>query len=101
MKYTTILASAAALQFAAGAALAEATAEEAKQLGTTLTEWGAIKAASSDGAIPAYTGGLTTPPASFKPGSGSRPNPYADEKPLLRIDAKNMAQYEEKLSEGT
>ena len=54
---------------------------------------GAEKAANKDGTIPAYTGGLTTPPAGFKAGDGIRPNPFASEKPRLAIDAKNMAQY--------
>ena len=82
-------------------AQAAITAEQAKALGTTLTDIGAEKAASKDGTIPAYTGGLTTPPAGFKAGDGMRPNPYASEKPRLSIDAKNMAQYADKLTEGT
>jgi len=73
-------------------ALAGITAEEAKTLGGTLTPIGAEKAANKDGTIPAYTGGLTTPPAGFKAGDGIRPNPYASEKPRLSVDAKNMAQ---------
>jgi len=49
--------------FAATAAHAAISAEEAKALGTTLTAVGAEKAASKDGLIPAYTGGQTTAPA--------------------------------------
>ena len=37
---------------------AAVTAEEAKQLGTSLTEFGAEQAGNADGSIPAYTGGL-------------------------------------------
>lgn len=81
-------------------ALAAVTAEEAKQLGTTLTEFGAIKAGNADGSIPAYTGGQRTSPAGFKPDSGIWVDPYASDKPLFRIDAKNMAQYADKLSDG-
>lgn len=84
-----------------GAAVAGITAEEAKQLGTTLTAVGAEKAANQAGTIPAYNGGLTTPPAGFKAGDGIRPNPFADEKPRLVIDAKNMAEHADKLTEGT
>jgi hypothetical protein len=84
-----------------GAAVAGITAEEAKQLGTTLTAVGAEKAANQAGTIPAYSGGLTTPPAGFKAGDGIRPNPFADEKPRLVIDAKNMAEHADKLTEGT
>jgi hypothetical protein len=80
---------------------AAVSADEAKALGTTLTPIGAEKAGNADGTIPAYTGGLTTPPAGFKPGDGMRPNPYADEKPRIVIDQKNMAQYAGQLTEGT
>jgi hypothetical protein len=75
--------------------------EEAAKLGTTLTLFGAEKAGNKEGTIPAYTGGLTTPPANFKPGSGIRPDPFASEKPLFSIDARNMNQYADKLIGGT
>jgi Protein of unknown function (DUF1329) len=81
-------------------ALAAVSAEEAKQLGTTLTEFGALKAGNAEGTIPPYTGGLTTSPPGFKPDSGFWVDPFKDEKPLFRIDAKNMAQYADKLSDG-
>jgi hypothetical protein len=84
-----------------GAAFAAVTADEAKQLGTTLTAVGAERAANKDGTIPEYKGGLTTPPAGYKSGDGIRPNPFASEKPRLQIDAKNMAQHADKLTEGT
>ncbi len=91
--------------FATGLMIAGAhaavTADEAKALGTTLTPIGAEKAASKDGIIPAYTGGLTTPPAGFKAEDGIRPNPYASDKPRLTVDAKNMAQHADKLTAGT
>ena len=77
------------------------TAEQAKALGTTLTGVGAEKAGNKDGSIPAYDGGLTKAPAGFKAGDGIRPDPYAGEKPKFSVDAKNMAQYEDKLTEGT
>jgi hypothetical protein len=85
----------------AGVARAEVSAEEAKALGTALTLWGAEKAGNADGSIPAYTGGNSTPPASYQAGSGRYPDPYADEKPLFTIDAKNLASYASKLTDGT
>ncbi len=97
------LALAATLALAASAlmpAFAAVSADEAKQLGTVLTDFGAIKAGNADGSIPPYTGGLTKAPADFKPDSGFWADPYKDEKPILRIDSKNMAQYADKLSEG-
>ena len=82
-------------------ASAEVSPDEAKQLSDTLTPWGAEKAGNKDGSIPAYTGGLTKPPASYDPAKkGMLPDPFADEKPLYSVNAKNMAQYADKLSEG-
>src|SRR5262245_54661300 len=83
------------------AAQAAITAEEAKALGTTLTPVGAEKAANKDGTIPAYTGGVTKAPDAFKAGDGVRPDPFAGEKPRLVIDAKNMAEHADKLTDGT
>ena len=83
---------------------AEVSPEEAKQLGTTLTPWGAEKAGNRDGSIPAYAGGLTKAPASFKANPGGYyvyPDPYQGEKPLYRITGKNMEQYADKLNEGS
>ncbi|WP_088284248.1 DUF1329 domain-containing protein [Ideonella sp. A 288] len=82
-------------------ATAALSADEAKALGTTLTAVGADKSANKDGSIPAYTGGLTTPPAGFKPGDGMRPNPFAGDKPRLSIDGKTMAAHAGQLTEGT
>jgi hypothetical protein len=86
---------------APAAAPAQVSAEEAKQLGTTLTEIGAERAGNADGTIPAYDGGLTRPPPSYRPGSGIRPDPFADERPLLSIDGKNAAAHAARLTEGT
>jgi hypothetical protein len=95
MKFSLSLISIAIL--AMGAAHA---ADDAKQLGNNLTGVGAEKAANKDGTIPAYSGGLTTPPAGYRKGDGIRPDPYASEKPLFSVDAKNMAQYSGQLTEG-
>jgi hypothetical protein len=77
------------------------TAEEAAQLGKTLTLFGAEKDGNADGTIPPYTGGLTTPPASYKLGSGRYTDPFPEEKPLFSIHAQNMNQYADRLTEGT
>lgn len=84
----------------AGGALGAVSSDEARQLGTTLTEIGAEKSGNADGSIPPYTGGLTTMPAGFKQGSGVRPDPFAHEKPLYAITARNMDRYTDKLTEG-
>ena len=96
----TVLALSLALAFA-GQAQAAVSASEAGKLGTSLTGVGADAAANADGSIPAYTGGLTTPPASFKAGDSMRPDPYASDKPLLVIDGKNAGQYKGALTATT
>lgn len=100
MKQLNLTLCAAAIALLSAPAFAAVSAEEAKQLGTTLTEFGAIKAGNAEGTIPAYTGGLTTAPAGFKPDSGFWVDPFKDEKPLFRIDSKNMDKYADKISEG-
>ncbi len=77
-----------------------ATAEEAAQLGKNLTPMGAEKAGNADGTIPAWDGGYTKVDPAYKQG-GKRLDPFAAEKPLFSITAQNMAQYADKLSDGT
>ncbi|MCY1205850.1 hypothetical protein D9M72_174080 [compost metagenome] len=78
---------------------AAVTAEEAAKLKSELTPLGAERAASKDGAIPAWTGGYTTVSASYKAGT-PRPDPFAADKPVYSITAANMAQHADKLSDG-
>ncbi len=84
-------------------ALAAVSADEAAQLGAGLTLFGAQAQANANGSIPAYDGGLptSTNPSGFVKDSGKWVNPYAAEKPLYSITAANMADYADKLSEGT
>jgi hypothetical protein len=79
------------------AAQAGVPAEEAAKLKTELTPLGGERAGNKDGSIPAWTGGLARPGEL----NGRRPDPFADEKPLYSVTAKNAAQYADKLSEGT
>lgn len=86
-------------------AIAAPTAQEAAELGKSLTPLGAIKAGNAAGTIPAWDGGLCKPVAGYKPKdpSGGWPyiDPYASDKPRLVINAANMAQYADQLTEGT
>jgi hypothetical protein len=101
MKFAqTVLAASLAMVLAAQAQAAVSPQDVAK-LGGSLTLVGAEKAGNADGSIPAYNGGLTTPPASFKAGDSMRPDPFASEKPLLVIDGKNVDQYKSMLSATT
>ena len=74
--------------------------EEAKQVGTTLTPFGAEVAGNQEGSIPESKGGLTAPPANYVKGSNIRPDPFPNEKPLFSITAANMDKYGDKLSNG-
>lgn len=85
----------------AGQALAAVSADEAAKLGSSLTAVGAEMGANADGSIPAFTGGLKTAPAGFKAGDSVRPDPFADEKPLLVIDSKNAEQHKDQLTAVT
>ncbi len=89
--------------FCANAVLAEITAQEAARLGADLTPLGGEKAGNAAGTIPAWNGGLSTPAKAGFPDYRSgqhHPDPFADEKPLLTINAGNMAQYADHLTEG-
>ena len=81
-----------------GQAWGAVSAEEAAKLGDTLTPMGAEKSGNG-GAIPAWTGGLTTPPAGYK-GDGIYVNPFPNEQPEFVIDQSNVDQYADKLSPG-
>ncbi|MGH8561717.1 MAG: DUF1329 domain-containing protein, partial [Nevskiales bacterium] len=100
MKRNVAAFAAVILGFSAGAALAKVSPEEAARLKTDLMPLGGEKAANADGSIPAWAGGLTTPPADFK-GAGSRyVDPFPEDKPLVTITNANLAQYKDKLSAG-
>jgi hypothetical protein len=88
------------LAFNAASGMAAVSAEEAARLKSDLTPLGAEKAGNKDGSIPAWTGGYTTPIPGDKPG-GRRGDPFKDEKPLYSITSQNMAQYADKLTDGT
>ncbi|MCK9284655.1 MAG: DUF1329 domain-containing protein [Rhodocyclaceae bacterium] len=92
---------AAGFSLCSASVLAAVSAEEAKQLGSTLTEFGAEKAGNKDGSIPAYTGGLEKLPAYDPTKMKAYLDPFANEKPQYSIDAKNMAQYDALLTDGT
>lgn len=80
------------------------TAQEIASLGNELTCTGAERAGSKDGAIPEFSGKWTGVPADAAKGAdkgGDKySDPYAAEKPLAVVTAKNMQAYADKLSEG-
>lgn len=80
-----------------GISWAAVSPTEAERLKDELTPFGAERAGNAAGTIPAWTGGMAEEQG-YK--SGSRPDPFAGEKPLYVIDASNMAQYRDQLSDG-
>ena len=87
-----------ALALAATQAQAKVDAAQAERLGRDLTPLGAEQAANADGSIPAWAGGVT-PPAGYQPGM-HHPDPYAQDRELYRVDASNLAQYQDQLPAG-
>jgi len=82
-----------------GAVLAAVSETEAARLGTELTPAGAERAGNADGSIPAWTGGISTPPAGYREGD-HHPDPFADDRPLYHITADNLAQHAAKVTAG-
>lgn len=97
---STLLATLLAATLAAGAAQAAVGADEAAKLKTTLTPLGGEKAGNKDGTIPPWDGGWTKPIPGKKLG-GLPLELFAGEKAVQQISAKNLAQFADKLSEGT
>ncbi|MBI5444071.1 MAG: DUF1329 domain-containing protein [Deltaproteobacteria bacterium] len=87
------------LFLAAHAAPAKMSPDDIARLGKDLTPLGAEKAGNKEGTIPAWEGGLTKPPAGWKPGMHYI-DPFPEDKPLFTITAANMDQYGDKLTAG-
>jgi hypothetical protein len=82
-----------------GSAHAKISQADADRLGRDLTPVGGEVAGNKDGSIPKYDGGLTKPPACFKPGV-EYCDPFASDKSTLTISAANADQYKDKLMPG-
>ena len=78
---------------------AAVSADQAARLDNDLTPLGAERAGNAAGTIPAWTGGITQPPAGYAPGM-HHPDPYAGDQPLYVITAANLEQYRDKLTAG-
>jgi hypothetical protein len=92
------LAAVAAVE-AAEPALAQTFNPDPALLKTTLTPVGAERAGNADGSIPAWTGGLVSPPV--PPDQAIAVQLFAGEQPLYQVDSSNMSQYANLLSPGT
>jgi hypothetical protein len=81
----------------------ELSPDQIARLGADLTPLGAIRAGNEAGTIPAWTGGIRSPAEAGFPdfvSGGHHPDPFAADRPLYRITADNMAQYDAILTEG-
>ena len=87
------------LSLTSATALAKLDASEIARLGQDLTPTGAEQAGNADGSIPAWSGGLTQPPAGYSAAKGYI-DPFANEQPLYTVTAANMAQYADRLMPG-
>ena len=98
-KKMTMLASALALAVTAAPVHAQVSEAEAARLGQDLTPMGAEQAGNGAGTIPAWDGGLTSPPGEHEPGDHYA-DPFADDRILFTIDASNLDAYRENLTPG-
>ena len=78
---------------------AGAKPDEIDRLSTELTPVGAERSGNAAGTIPAWTGGLDSPPENYEPGE-YHPDPYATEAPQFRIDQNNYDKYQAYLGAG-
>ena len=93
------LATCVGLALGIGQAWADAKPDQVQRLNEDLTPMGSERAGNAAGTIPAWTGGITEPPAGYSPGD-HHPNPFPDDQPLFRITGANYKDYADKLSVG-
>lgn len=86
---------------------AAVSAQQAAQLGQSLTPFGAPKEGngkdvSTGLGIPAWTGGIQESdiPASYTRPGQHHPDPFAEDDVVIKIDAQNLNQYADKVPEG-
>lgn len=88
-----------ALGLLASHVMAAVPADQVARLGKDLTPVGGQQAGNTDGSIPAWTGGIPSN-AGIPDADGFLADPFASEKPLFVITAKDAQQYKDKLTPG-
>ena len=96
MKRFLLLSSTLCLLAAGRAAIAPADVD---RLGRSLTPLGGEKAGNADGTIPAWEGGVTTPPAGYQVGM-HHPDPFGGDRVQFTITGANADQYANRLTAG-
>ena len=99
-KKSVILGSLLALSMASASSWAAVSPDEASRLGKDLTPFGSIRAGNDSGTIPAWTGGLTKPPAGYQGSGQHHIDPFPKDEVLFTINASNMDMYAEHLTDG-
>lgn len=99
VRSTRIAALSLPLLLSAAGADAKVSPAEAAKLGKELTPLGAVRAGNEAKTIPAWEGGITTPPAGYERGK-HHIDPYPAEKSLFTITAANVEKYKDNLSPG-
>ncbi|MBA6390785.1 DUF1329 domain-containing protein [Colwellia sp. BRX10-3] len=98
-KKATLVSMAVTVALASSTATAKISEQDAAKLEKELTPFGAVRAANKDGSIPAWTGGIKSVPAGYKVGD-HHIDPFADDKAMYTITAKNLAEYKSLLTPG-
>ncbi|MNQ12586.1 hypothetical protein D3C85_254940 [compost metagenome] len=80
-------------------AQAAVSPDEAGKLKSSLTPFGAERQGNAKGTIPSWDGGDSKVSAGYTSGD-ARPDPYANEKPLFSINAQNLGEHADELSDG-
>lgn len=78
---------------------AQPAADQIDRLGNDLTPLGAERAGNAAGTIPAWDGGITTPPPGYNVGD-HHPDPFADDRVLFTVTRDNLDQYRTQLTAG-
>ncbi len=98
-KPSTLTALVAALACLTTAAFAKVPESVAARLGNDLTPMGAERSGNADGSIPAWTGGLASPPAHVAYQAGMHhPDPFASDTRQYTITPANAAQHGARLT---
>jgi len=98
-KINTVAVMIVGLTCLASPSIAKVPASVAVRLSTDLTPLGAEKAGNEDGSIPAWTGGLSAPPAHVNFQAGMHhPDPFASDPRQITITSANAAQYADRLT---
>ena len=80
-------------------AAAELPASQVARLGADLTPLGGERAGNASGTIPAWNGGIVSPPRGYVRGEHHR-DPFAGDRPLFVIDGSNIDAHRDRLSVG-